>query len=209
MMVRILFLVLMLGFSNELIAYQNLPEYFLSPPIDSNEELFAIGLGQTEEAAFTQAMVQLAEKVESFRTQEVENFNSISETTEESTSVLSNLVLNQQILRFKVQGFTKEFREEGSDGELISHTIEQPSKLTYSAGEDCSFIIEHFYNYTNNLEGEDEETVGSITWANCAFRHSIRFIEEHSDMTYQTKDILDNWYTLVSLKTSEISLSDE
>jgi hypothetical protein len=209
MMARILFSLFLMAVSIDLTAFQQLPDYFINPPLDSSEEIFAIGVAQTEESAFAIAMDVLAGKVESIKSKETENYSSISNTTDESTIASSNLVQNQSINRFRVQSLTKNYTEETSSGEVLTETYEQAIKIYYKADENCSFIIEHIYNFSIVDGEEDEKTGGGVNWANCAFSHGVRYIEENPDIAYQTKVVMDNWYTLVSLKTSAITDTDE
>lgn len=185
-------------------AFQSAPDFFLNPPADTEYEIYGIGDGLSEEAAFAIAMANLAEKVEQVRAEEVENFSAISNSTDESTTTTSRQIVNQDVFRFQVQSLNKMFMDESSSGEFIAENFELAIRVYYKADEECSYQIEHFYEYSNEAGNEDDKTAGSIAWNNCSFDHSKRYIEENPEISYTFKEVSGTYYAMVSLMTSAI-----
>ncbi len=185
-------------------AFQSAPDFFLNPPADTDNEIFGTGDGLSEEAAFAIAMANLAEKVKQLRADEVENFSAISNSTDESTTTTSRQIVNQDVFRFQVQSLNEMFMDENNSGEFIAENYELAIRVYYKADEECSYLIEHFYEYSNEAGNEDDNTKSSIAWNNCSFDHSKRYIEENPEISYTLDEVSGTYYAMVLLKTSAI-----
>lgn len=209
MKVKIMICGLVAVLSTQLAAFQQPPGYFLSPPPDNNEELFAIGVGQTEEAAFAIAMASLVQKVTDLEEDTTKNFRAISENTDEMMSSVSEGFQNKEILRFNVRGLTKDFSEENRSTGYRYEEFSQAIQVYYKSDDQCSFLIKHYEMYSDSSGVVDEYSEGTAAWENCAFSHAKRFMNENPEISYTGREVAYYWYVIVSLKTSAIRVNEE
>jgi len=208
MMTKLVLMVVLIPSITELSLAQ-IPEYYSSPPIDNAIELFAVAVSQTEEAAFAIAMVELARKIERYKEEEGNNSSSINETSNETSTMVSNHVQNRELFRFNVRSLEKSYSEQSAEGKVLNQKYELAIKIRYSSNDECSLIIDHYIT-TNEIDGElEEETEGGVNWVNCSFSHAKRYMKENSELDYNSAEVNSLWYSLLSVKTSALSSDDE
>lgn len=170
-----------------------LPEWYLKPPIDTEEWFYTSASGETLREALIEALHFMAGKIET----EIKSVNYQSTQQDDSTGInLQEIYTNeseqitaQQISDFSVYGVTK----------LLSEEVSENGQTSYSSFFSSSATVrleleEGFYEMgleMDETQGGGEYTFnvgGTEEWSNLRFEDVLIYLEKSDEIKYKTAE---------------------
>lgn len=202
-------LLAMLFFSGNLCAQGlDLPDFYKTPPADTDQAIFAVATEKSLERAFALAMFDLASKLETKNSVLIDSYSdeAASVATSPGSESMSKSMVNQEILDFTVKGMVSNYMQFSDKGDVISEEFSIVTKLQFNPDDEIFYLIE--MNSTESLaEGETEylfDTAGSVSWKNASFSDVLVYLEnsDYLNLTSEHRESegLTEYFVLVELK---------
>ena len=207
---RILLLTLILCAISKIGVAQMEPAFFNNSNIDTDKYLVGKGISETKEVALLQALFQIAQDIDSDISSVTDSYTDEDEGSQsrETTNVTSKIAVNQVIGFFSVKGVIEIYTQLGENGALESEKSEMVIRVTYQPDENTMFEVEMYYESTI-IDGEEEENShGSVEWANCSINDVLVALEKVPGLSYKSEERINGskaiYYTLVTLDKASI-----
>lgn len=206
---RILLVTLILCAISKIGVAQIEPAFFNNSDIDTDKYLVGKGIAETKELALLQALFQIAQDIDSDLSSVTESYTDEDDTSpsRETTNVISKIAVNQVIGIFSVKGVIDIYTQLGDNDAIESEKSEMVIRVTYQPDENTMFEVEMYYESIIIGGEEQENSHGSVEWANCSINDVLVALEKVPGLSYKSEARVNGakalYYTLVTLdKTS-------